>query len=232
MIENNSDIKEVAKASQEIAKFASNAIDAGRDMGEFISRFISGSLEQGMGIVEDRLRYNRWERQQRLMMRAEEFIKQQGLPLPDKPIPLKNAVPLLYHATLEEDDSLQDMWARLLVNGTNESTGINIERSFIEILAQISFLEARILQAIYDLPFEKTQHAGVVTENLPEYATVSEDKPANKYKEPPHDIKLALANLARLGCIKMPATWRGSEIFSVINPTIIGKELVLACTFK
>ena len=201
-------------------------------MGEFISRFISGSLEQGMGIVEDRLRYNRWERQQRLMMRAEEFRNQQGLPLPDKPIPLKNAVPLLYHATLEEDDSLQDMWARLLVNGTNESTGINIERSFIEILAQISFLDARILQAIYDLPFEKTQHASVVTENLPEYATVSEDKPANKYKEPPHDIKLALANLARLGCINMPATWRGSEIFSVINPTIIGKELVLACTFK
>ena len=144
MIENNSDIKEVAKASQEIAKTAFKAIDAGSDMGEFISRFISGSLEQGMGIVEDRLRYNRWERQQRLMMRAEEFIKQQGLPLPDKPIPMKNAVPLLYHATLEEDDSLQDMWARLLVNGTNESTGINIERSFIEILAQISFLEARI----------------------------------------------------------------------------------------
>ena len=201
-------------------------------MGGFISRYISGPLEQVSGLLEDHLRYVRWERQQRLIMRAEEFRKQQGLPLPDKPIPLKNAVPLFFHATLEENDSLQDMWARLLINGTNESTGITIERSFIEILAQISFLETRILQAIYDLPFEKTQHAGVVTENLPEYATVAEKKPANKYKEPPHDIKLALANLARLGCIKMPATWSGSEIFSNINPTLMGKELVAACTFK
>ena len=139
MIENNSDIKEVVKASQEIAKTTSNAIDAGRDMGEFISRFVSGSLEQGMGIVEDHLRYVRWERQHRLMKRAEEYIKQQGLTPPDKPIPLKNAVPLFFHATLEENDSLQDMWARLLINGTNESTGITIDGHLLKFLRRFHF---------------------------------------------------------------------------------------------
>ena len=178
-----SDLIEAAKAGQEVAKTASKAIDAGSDMGGFISRYISGPLEQVSGLLEDRLRYVRWERQQRLMMKAEEFRIQQGLPLPDKPIPLKNAVPLLFNATLEEDDSLQDMWARLLINGTNKFTGITIERYFIEILAQISYLEARILQAIYELPFEKTQHTGIVTENLPEYAVIAEDTPATKYKE-------------------------------------------------
>lgn len=227
-----SDITEIAKAGQEVAKTTSKAIDAGRNMGRFFSRFISGPFEQVTGIVEDRLRYVRWERQQRLIERAEEFRKQEGLPPPDKPIPLKNAVPLFYHATLEEDDNLQDVWARLLINGTNESTGINIERSFIEMLAQISYLEARILQAIYELPFEKTQHSGVVTENLPEDAIVAEDKPANEYKEPTHDVKLALANLARLGCIKLSTTWGGGEIFSQINPTLLGKELMAACTFR
>ena len=54
-----------------------------------------------------------------------------------------------------------------------------------------------------------SHHCILARANLPEYATVAEKKPANKYKEPPHDIKLALANLARLGCIKMPATWSG-----------------------
>ena len=221
--------QEIGKAGQEVAKTTSKAIDAGSDMGGFISRYISGPLEQTTGILEDYLRYIRMERRQRLMVRAEEFRKQQGLPIPDKTIPLKHAVPLLFYATLEEDDSLQDMWARLLINGTNESTGINIERSFIEILAQISFLEARILQAVYDLPFEKTQHSGVITENLPEYAAVAENKPAIKYKDPPHDIKMALANLARLGCLKLHDSWDGGEIFSEINPTIMGKELVNAC---
>lgn len=225
-------IKETAKATQEVAKTASNAIDAGREMGGFISRFISGPLEQGIGIFEDKLRYIRWERQVRLIKRSEEFMRQQGLTNPNKPIPIKNAVPLLEYATLEEDDNLQDMWARLLVNGTNDSTGINIERSFIEILAQISPIEAQILQTIYALPFEKIQHAGVVAENLPKYATVAEEKPENKPKEPSHEVKLALSNLARIGCLKFPLSWGGGEIFTQINPTLIGKEFVAACTFK
>ena len=204
----------------------------GRDMGGFISRYISGPLDQATGILEDHLRYIRWERQQRLMMRAEEFRKQKGLPLPDRRIPLKHAVPLLFHATLEEDDNLQDIWARLLINGTNESTGINIERPFIEILAQISFLEARILEAIYELPFEKTHHVGIVTESLPEKATIAENKPATTYKEPPDDVKLAIANLSRIGCIRFHQSWGGGDIDNVVNPTLMGREFVKACTLK
>jgi hypothetical protein len=145
---------------------------------------------------------------------------------------LKNVVPLLEYSTLEEDDTLQDMWARLLVNGTNESTGVNIERSFIEILAQLSPLEAQILQVIYALPFEVTQHVGVVTESLPFSAKVVEEKPENKYGESSKEVKLALANLARIGCLKFPLTWGGGEIFTQINPTLIGKEFVAACAVK
>ncbi|MGJ0486129.1 MAG: Abi-alpha family protein [Methylomicrobium sp.] len=225
-------IQESAKAVQEAAKTASNAIDAGREVGGFISRFLSGPLEQGIGIIEDKLRYVRWERQVRFIMRAEEFLKQQGLSRPSKTIPLKNAVPLLEYATLEEDDNLQDMWARLLVNGTNEATGINIERSFIEILGQISSLEAQILNAIYALPFDETKHDGVYTENLPEFASVAEETPENDLKEPSQEVQLALANLARIGCLKLTLTWGGGEIFSRVNPTLIGKELVKACTFQ
>lgn len=223
-------IKQTAKATQEVAKTTSNAINAGREMGGFISRFISGPLEQGAGIIEDKLRHMRWERQQRLIQRAEEFLHQKGLPSPDNPIPLKNAVPLLEYATLEEDNSLQDLWAQLLVNGTNQCTGIKIERSFIEILAQISSLEAQILQAIYALPYEETRHEGVVTEHLPEYALVAEDKPENPPNEPSYEVKMALANLARIGCLKFSLTWGGGEVFTQINPTLIGKEFVRACS--
>ena len=218
--------KAVANAVHGIAKTGSNAIDAAREFGKFISSFIAGPLEQATGIVEDHLRYIRWERQQRLMDRVNNFAKEQSLPPPDKAIPLKNAVPLLLHATIEEDDYLQDMWARLLVNGTNEATGINLERSFIEILAQISHLEARILQTIYKLPFEKVQHEGIVTQGLPDLASIYEDKPDRKYNEPALNVKLALANLARIGCVRFQDSWGGGEIYSVINPTLMGKEFV------
>lgn len=223
-------INESAKAAQEVAKTASNAVDASRELGGFISRFISGSLEQGMGIVEDKLRYIRWERQQRLMQRAEQFLKERGLTKPDNSIPLKNAVALFEYATLEESDDLQDLWAHLLVNGTTKSTGISIERSFIEILAQISPVEAQILKVIYALPFEETQHAGVVTQHLPEYAIIAEGAPKTPYQDPSQEIKMALANLNRIGCLKFPLTLGGGEVFTQINPTLIGKELVFACS--
>ena len=225
-------IKKTAKATQEVAKTTSNAIDASRELGGFFSKFITGPLEESAGILHDKLRYIRWERQQRLMLRAQEFIKQQGLSSPDKPIPLKNAIPLIEYATIEEDDNLQDIWARLLVNGTNSSTGVEIERSFIEILGQISSLEAQILQAIYSLPFEQARLNGVYTEHLPEYATIVDDKTKENIKEPNDKVKIALANLVRLGCLKFPATWGGGEIYTQINPTLIGNELVSACTLK
>lgn len=224
--------EETAKAAQEVAKAASNAVDAGREMGGFVSRFISGSLEQAVGIVEDRLRYVRWENQHKLIMRAEAYMSEHGLSAPNKAIPLKNIVPLLEYATLEENDTLQDMWARLLVNGTNESTGVNIERSFIEILAQLSPLEAQILQVVYSLPFSSTQHIGIITENLPYSAKITEENPDEEYGEPSKPVKLALANLVRIGCLKFPMSWGGGEVFTQINPTLIGKEFVDACSVR
>ncbi|EJC6761642.1 DUF4393 domain-containing protein [Vibrio parahaemolyticus] len=224
-------IKESAVATQEVAKAASNAIDAGREMGGFVSRFISAPLEQGVGILEDKLKFMRWERQLRFIQKANELLEQQALGAPDVPVPLKNAIPLLEYASLEENDSLQNMWAQLLVNGTQSSTGVNLERSFIEILSQISALEAKILMAVYSLPFEASRHSGVLTYSLPEQAIVSDDS-ADESSDPSHEVAMGLANLARLGCLKFGFTWGGGETFSRINPTLMGFEFTKACTAK
>ncbi|MFQ2194408.1 Abi-alpha family protein [Aeromonas jandaei] len=222
--------KEIAKATQEVAKTVSRGLDVSRDMGRFVSKFISGPIEEGMGIIEDKLKYIRWERRQRLMSRAEEFMRDKGFSDPDSPVPLKNAVRFLEFATLEDNDSLQDLWAMLLVNGTNSTTGIKIERSFIEILGQLSPLEAKILEAVYSLPYEETRHNGVITENLPISAKVTNERSDKDTLEPDDEVKIALSNLVRLGCLKFPMTWGGGEIFTSVNTTLIGKKLVAACT--
>ena len=116
---NEDPISETAKAVQEVAKTTGKAIDAGEKFGGFISRYIAGSIEQGTGIFEDKLKYMRWERQVRLMQRAEQLLKETGLSQPTRAIPLKLAIPLLEAASLEDDDYLQDLWARLLVNAAN-----------------------------------------------------------------------------------------------------------------
>lgn len=221
-------ITEAAKATQEVAKVAGKAIDAGREAGGFIAKYIDGPLEQAMGIFEDKLRYMRWERQLRLMRRAEETLKEVGLDHPTKAIPMKLAVPLLQGASMEEDDLLQDRWVNLLVNSSNAAAKIDLQRAFIDILERLTPLEAQILETVYSLPYEKIRHDGVITTDLPQSARVGTD--SNQKDAPPDEqVQLALANLARMGCIKLGFSWGGGEMFGRINPTLLGYSFVLAC---
>jgi hypothetical protein len=187
-------------------------------------------LEQASGIIEDKLKYLRWERQVRLMRRAEDFMLEVGLNGPSRAIPLKFAIPLLQGASLEDDDEIQDLWAKLLVNAADADSSVAMKRVFIEILENIGPLEAQILQTLYSIPL---QHRGVVTKDLPNSATtVPED--ATKYQpgRPSPEVELALANLARLGCLSPSTTWGGGEVFSSVNPSLLGKTFVEACTLR
>jgi Abortive infection alpha len=220
-------LDEPAKAAQEIAKATGQVVDAGREVGSFIARFIAGPLEQGMGIFEDKLRYMRWERQLRLMTQANEKMRSLGLNGPDRGIPMKLAVPLFQAAAMEEDNYLQDRWVNLLVNGANSHSGIDIQRSFIEILEQITSLEAQILDVIYQLP-DDSGHMGVITDSLPNAAHIGVDESATS-EAPSSKIQLALGNLARLGCLRIRSSWGGGEIFQRVNMTVLGREFVTAC---
>ncbi|WAK03760.1 Abi-alpha family protein [Methylobacter sp. YRD-M1] len=226
-------ISETAKAVQEVAKTTVKAIDAGEKFGGFISRFISGPLEQGMGIFEDKLKYMRWERQVRLMQRADQLLKEIGLDKPTRTIPLKLAVPLLEAASLEDDDFLQDLWAQLLVNAVNCASGISLQRAYIAMLEQLTPLEAALLEKIYSLPYSETQHNGVVVGKLPQEASIGkDDDKEDDLSDPSDDVKLALANLTRLGCIVIQKSWGGGELFKKVNPTLLGRSFVEACTLK
>jgi len=225
-------INESANAIQEIAKASGKAIDAGSKFGGFISHYIKGTLEQGMGIFEDRLKYMRWERQQRLMLRASNFLKEIGLQQPTKPIQLKFAVPLLEGASLEEDDELQDLWAKLLVNSANIESGIDLKRVYIDILERLTPLDAKILSVIYELPFEEIHHTGVFTSELPYKAYPALEKNKDKALEPSEEIKLSLASLSMIGCLSPTRTVGGGEVFDSVNPTILGRSFVRACTLE
>lgn len=73
MTKETNEVIETAKATQEVAKTTSKALVTAEKLGGFISKYIGGPLEQAVGIFEDKLKYIRWERQQRLFKRAQEF---------------------------------------------------------------------------------------------------------------------------------------------------------------
>ena len=222
-------VVESSKAVQETAKTTGQAIGLAKDFGGFISRYIGGSLEQGVGIFEDKLRYIRWERQVRFMMQANQFMEEIGQDRPTKFIPMKLAIPLFQSASLEEDDSLQDMWVKLLVNVSVIDREVELRRAYIDILERISPVEALILNTIYSLPAHDIERNAIVTENLPTAASTLEDHDRKELVQPSTEIVLSLANLARLGCISLPTTWNGGEIFTQVYPAVMGRSLVAAC---
>ena len=224
-------IIESSKAVQEVAKTAGKAIDITREFGGFISRYVSGPLEQGVGIFEDKLRYMRWERQNRFMDQVSQRMTQLGEDGPTQPIPLKLAIPLFQAASLEDDDYLQDMWVKLLVNASISERKIELRRAHIDILERLSPIEALILERIYAIPVDELERNAVITGHLPESVSVGkEGGREEKLIQPSEEVVMALANLERLGCLVLPTTWNGGEIFTEVFPTVIGRSLVEACS--
>ena len=121
----------------------------------------------------------------------------------------------------------------LLVNAANGGSHVSLQRAYIAILEQRTPFEANLLQMIYSLPYDGTQHEGVVIGNLPVSVLIGKDDgKEDALSEPSGEVKLALANLARLGCIVIQKSWGGGEIFKQVNPTLLGKSFVDACTLQ
>jgi hypothetical protein len=235
MAEDMNEINEVSKATQEVAKATTKALGTAEKFGGFVSKYVGGSLEQAMGIFEDKLKYHRWERQERLFMKAQDFMEKEGLERPNNLVALKYAVPLLQAASLEENDGLQDLWAKLLVNYSTANSSIEASRTHIDILERISPLEAEIITAIYSHPYEIMHLESVGTQDLPISVVVLPEKIDESTREaikiePSDEVKLALANLDRLGVLWVSRYIGGGQHFGTLNPTLLGKNFFNACT--
>ena len=211
------------EATVEVAKTA-------RDLGGFIARYVGGPLGQACGIVEDKLKYMRWERQIRLMQRAEEFLAERRLDKPTRAVPLPFIIPLLQAGSLEEDDSLQDRWALLLVNAADADSQTEARKAFISILEDLTPLDALILEKIYSLPCGNEPDADIYPEIhttfLPDRVTF--EVPEQDKERPPLDCEVSLGNLARLGLISAVKTWGGMTSFKIVYRTRLGWEFIRA----
>jgi hypothetical protein len=212
-----------AKATEATAEASKEAIQAGRDL----CRFISGPAGEVVGMLWDHLKVVRFERQIRLRERVRHFLSERGMDGPTRTIALKIAFPLLENATLEEDDELQDVWARLLANGGDADSGIEIRRAFVSVLAEMTVLDVRNLALIERTRRLNTESAliGVWTTRLPHAATSFVS--AELHKELPSlDVMISLSNLERLGCICRVEDAR------MVDLTPFGQAFVDACTYE
>jgi hypothetical protein len=206
----------------EIAKATGKGIDAAREFGKFLSRFVSGPLEQVSGIWEDKLLYRRLENQVRLRQRFDQVLRERGLSEPTRPIPLKIIFPLLQAASIEDDEPLQELWVNLLANSADADSGVEMRRVFIDILSTFTTLDALLFHLIYSIPHH-SQDSQIWTLYLPEKVVLDEPHVEN-YRPLPH-IELSLQNLLRNNCLNTAVAWGGIQSASIVIQTVMGRHL-------
>jgi len=92
-----------------------------------------------------------------MMQKASKMLSEAGID--PKPVAPKLFLPILEHASLEDDDYLQERWAALLANGVSPEDCV-VSPSFPDILNQMSPREARLLDAIVDYVLAQSAAAG------------------------------------------------------------------------
>lgn len=223
---------EEGRAVQEMAKAAGQSVEAARDLGGFIAKYIGGPLEQAVAIWTDKLRYRRWENQITLAEKAKAFLEARGLKEPTRTIELNLAIPLLEEASLADSEILQDRWATLLANAADAAKP-EVRRAYVTILAELTPFDASILEKICDadrayVPSVDRPYAELWTHRLPEEVMVSTGKAFESTGLRP-DVALALTNLARLGLIDSVAAFGGMATVHWVSMTELGRQFVIAC---
>ena len=137
-------IGKVADAAKAVAETSGQAIEATRGLG----RIIKGPIEELVGILHDRMKMARWERRLALADKAEAIMRARQIQAPTRELPLNFAVPLLTSAIFEEDDELQETWARMLVNAGDASTDMELRTAYVEILRGMSAFDVKNLSGL------------------------------------------------------------------------------------
>lgn len=207
---------------------ALKALNLPKDVLDRLERFGASLLGPAVGeageLLADRVRFWRFRNQIRLLKRAEGLLCDAGL----KPsaVPVRTLLPLVDAASLEEDEGVQELWAALLANASQEGSKLVLHSACIQILRSISPVEAQLLQKLYVVWLERSEEAKAKGEVYPAEKVVFRPQPLlEELAVPDDDVQLVADNLQRLGVAA-----RGSRSPELLNLTTLGLRVLQEVT--
>jgi hypothetical protein len=212
-----------AKATEKASEAATEAIKGGRDA----LSFVADPLRELVGMATDTFKVTRFKRQIRLVEQVQAFLRERGLEAPSRTIPLSFTVPLIEYASLEEDDELQDIWARMLANAGDAASGTERRTAFINMLRDMTAFDVMMLAKIARIA-PSTEDGLVYTLNFPD----SDDQKdsGKRPAELPTDVAVSLGNLVRLNCIQPGVGFGGRLMLTHVRLTPLGEAFIASCT--
>jgi hypothetical protein len=146
---NDKQVEEIAKAVAATAQFGTQTVKATEKILGFISRVFKEPAETTAGIVGDRLKLFQWERQVAYVDKVNGILVAKGV-ADTRAVYPKYALPILENASLEDQEDIQFLWAKLMANAMDPASQVDLQMAFIEIIKNLTTLDVKILNKIYE----------------------------------------------------------------------------------
>ncbi|SPE76252.1 hypothetical protein FLACOL_00230 [Flavobacterium columnare] len=114
----------------------------------FVEKLIAEPFMEMTGIFTDKIKLWRFKNQVSIIDKARKFLKEKGIEVP-KTMPIKDLSTLLEYASFEENEIMQDNWAKLLANTVDPNNKFDSCYVFSQLLNQLSVDEYHILEYIF-----------------------------------------------------------------------------------
>jgi hypothetical protein len=115
---------------------------------DFLDEIIKPPLKEVGGLLSDQVRFWRYKNQINIIEKARSYLKSKNLET--RKVPLKVLASLLDYSSYEEDENLINMWAKMLANAASKDNPIDCHPIFPIILNQLSPIEAKVLDSIFE----------------------------------------------------------------------------------
>lgn len=181
------------------------------------------SFDEIGGMISDNVRLRRFKNQIKIFTKAQNILKQNKLD-PQK-VSLKVLAPLIEYSSYEEDETLQDKWAKLTTNILTDHEATVFHQNCIAILNRLSANDAHLLDKLFQILTEekKKQNASDIKDfeirrkKAPSVAITPpptiDEYPITLFKFNIHDLskklnlkkdrlELNISNLVSLGLLK------------------------------
>jgi Abortive infection alpha len=183
------------QAEKEKWKAIQKAIPLTERIGKFIGTIIGPAASELGGLLGDQMKAWRAANLERIERKWADKINQRGVSSEViRQIPFRESILLIDAASQEDDDDVQELWARLIANATRVDVQNDIKKMHIDLLKSLNGLEACVLIAIFSWNDDG---------NFTDKATRKKWKaamrrwPALKSEE----LRVCMQNLQRLGLV-------------------------------
>lgn len=177
---------EEAKAVQEVSKTTSRLLDSVDALGRFVEDAFGYPIREAGGFMGDWIKFKR-DNWRAICERAKGELDAREVERIE-PIVAKYGVKIIEKSSLEDDETIQSMWAELLANWLDPSVADKPGKIFIAILSELEPLDARILKNVWNKPVDTNR-----TYNINDMLQSMQVGKA--------DLLLSLQNLSRLSLI-------------------------------